>query len=278
MSTNNKKSPAGPSASDETKIAPSAIIGEGVILCPNLCLEENTTIGAGSVFSKASDKATVVRRDAHIGAGTVIGSGIEIGQGAKIHPGSVVLMNVPANSIVEGNPARIVGYTSSIPGDVPAPASFALTDTDEADRHEVSVIPLGVGGAALYHMPRISDMRGNLTVGEFPSAFPFSPVRYFINFGVTSEKLRGEHAHRACHQILISAHGSCHALLDDGTSRREVILDRPDVALYMPPMVWGTQYKYSPDSALLVFASHPYHSDDYVRTYDEFISEVRKNK
>ena len=278
MTTNNQNSQLDSATSGGTKIAPSANIGEGVILCQNIYLEENTTIGAGTVFSSSPEKTITVRTGAHIGAGSVIGPGIEIGQGAKIHPGSVVLMNVPANSVVEGNPARIIGYTSSIPGNVPAPEAIVPTVSSEADRHDVSIVPLGVGGAALYHMPRITDMRGSLTVGEFPSAFPFQPVRYFINFGVTSEKLRGEHAHRACHQILISAHGSCHALLDDGTSRREVVLDRPDLALYMPPMIWGTQYKYSQDSALLVFASHLYDPDDYIRTYDEFLAEVRRAK
>jgi hypothetical protein len=35
-------------------------------------------------------------------------------------------------------------------------------------------------------------------------------------------------------------------------------------------MTWGIQYRYSPDAALLVFASHHYDPDDYIRDYDEF--------
>jgi UDP-2-acetamido-3-amino-2,3-dideoxy-glucuronate N-acetyltransferase len=42
-------------------------------------------------------------------------------------------------------------------------------------------------------------------------------------------------------------------------------------------MVWGIQYKYSPDAVLLVFASHPYNSDDYIRDYDEFLRERRQS-
>ena len=37
-------------------------------------------------------------------------------------------------------------------------------------------------------------------------------------------------------------------------------------------MVWGTQYRYAPDAMLLVFASHPYDPDDYIRDYDEFVA------
>lgn len=38
----------------------------------------------------------------------------------------------------------------------------------------------------------------------------------------------------------------------------------------MPPMIWGTQYRYTRDAVVLVFASHLYDSDDYIRTYDAF--------
>ena len=40
-------------------------------------------------------------------------------------------------------------------------------------------------------------------------------------------------------------------------------------------MVWSTQYKYTEDAILLVFASDPYDPDDYIRDYDAFLAEVR---
>jgi hypothetical protein len=57
---------------------------------------------------------------------------------------------------------------------------------------------------------------------------------------------------------------------DDGINRQEFLLDQPDVGLYLPPLVWGIQYKYSTDAVLLVFASHCYDSSDYIRNYAEF--------
>ena len=51
------------------------------------------------------------------------------------------------------------------------------------------------------------------------------------------------------------------------------MLDDPSVGLHLPRMVWGTQYKYSEDALLLVFASHPYDPGDYIRAYDEFLEE-----
>ena len=51
---------------------------------------------------------TIVRRGASIGTGAVILCGIEIGAGAIIGAGSVVTKNVPPNTTVAGNPARVL--------------------------------------------------------------------------------------------------------------------------------------------------------------------------
>ena len=84
--------------------------------------------------------------------------------------------------------------------------------------------------------------------------------------------MRGEHAHRACEQFLVCLRGSVSVLVDDGHDRARVVLDRPRPRpATCPPMVWGTQYKYSADAVLLVLASQPYDDDDYIRDYDEFI-------
>ena len=85
---------------------------------------------------------------------------------------------------------------------------------------------------------------------------------------------RGEHAHRKCHQFLIAVKGSVRVVADDGTKREEFLLDRNNKGLYLPPMVWGIQYHYSPDAVLLVFASDYYEPDDYIRDYGQFIDLV----
>ena len=40
--------------------------------------------------------------------------------------------------------------------------------------------------------------------------------------------------------------------------------------VYLPPKTWGSQYDYAPDAALLVFASHAYDANDYIRDYEAF--------
>jgi hypothetical protein len=117
-------------------------------------------------------------------------------------------------------------------------------------------------------------MRGSLVVAELGSDLPFVPQRFFIVYDVPSRDVRGEHAHRQCEQFLVCIKGAVRAIVDDGATRDEFLLDSPDVGLHMPAMMWGTQYAYSPDAVLAVFASLPYDSADYIRTYAEFKGEV----
>lgn len=64
-------------------------------------------------------------------------------------------------------------------------------------------------------------------------------------------------------------------VVDDGHDRKEVSLADPSIGLYLPPGVWGIQYKFQPDTALLVMASHPYDASDYIRDYSDFLATVR---
>ncbi len=58
--------------------------------------------------------------------------------------------------------------------------------------------------------------------------------------------------------------------------REELLLDSPDVGVHLPPMVWGTQYKYTQDAVLLVFASDYYDASDYIRSYENFLEIVKR--
>ena len=126
-----------------------------------------------------------------------------------------------------------------------------------------------------YTFPRIRDPRGDLSFGEFGRDFPFEPKRNFLVFDVPDLETRGEHAHRVCEQFLICASGSVSIVVDDGRDRDEVELNAPNRGLYVPPRIWSIQYKYASRAVLLVFASHYYDANDYIRDYDHFIAECR---
>lgn len=234
----------------------------------------SVTIGPRAVL--AGDGITL-HEGVKLDAACVIGEGVTIGAGAWVRAGAVVLRSIPPNAIVQGNPAQVVGYIERASANAsPKPRHIDISAHNKLPRP--ARVPLGVGNCDLYLMRRIEDARGSLTVGEVPTEVPFSPARYFAVFDVPSLELRGEHAHKRCQQFLICMHGSCRVLLDDGDHRCEVTLDRPDMGVFMPEMIWGTQYRYSADAVLLVFASRPYEADDYLRTYEEFQVELRRTK
>ena len=131
---------------------------------------------------------------------------------------------------------------------------------------------LGVGGAALVRMHSIYEARGHLTVGEIGKGMPFVPRRFFVISDVPDEGIRGEHAHRDLHQLLVCLAGSVVAEVADGTRTRSVRLDVPHVGLHIPPMVWGVQHHYTRDAVLMVLASAEYDAADYIRDFALFRS------
>lgn len=239
---------------------------DGIRVADDVFIGPNATF-ANDDFPRSKQKpehflTTKLNTGCSIGANATILPGIEIGAHAMIGAGAVVTRSVPANAIVVGNPARIVGYVN-------ANQRVAVTSEIKESKGVVETI---VEGVTLHNMPRISDIRGSLTVGEVEQHIPFAIKRYFMVFAVPSVETRGEHAHHKCHQFLICVRGSCAVVADDGKNRQEFLLDRPDLGIHLPPMVWGIQYKYSADAVLLVFASHSYDNADYIRNYDDFVN------
>ena len=126
--------------SDNTKIGPfveiqkNAIIGKNckiqshTFICEGVTIEDNVLVGHGVTF--VNDKypratiesgelqteedwavePTLVKKGASIGSGSTILSHVTIGEKAIIGAGSVVTKDVPPNTIVAGNPAKIIRH------------------------------------------------------------------------------------------------------------------------------------------------------------------------
>jgi UDP-2-acetamido-3-amino-2,3-dideoxy-glucuronate N-acetyltransferase len=246
----------------------------GVQLWDGLTVEDDVFIGPNATFTNdrfprskiRPDQfpRTVIRKGASIGANATILPGLEIGSGAMIGAGAVITRSVPPYAIAVGNPAQIAGYVgtrNTIPDTTAARGSEP--GGDKATSRDVP-------GVRVHELPSIDDMRGSLSVGEFDRSVPFFPKRYFLVFDVSSREIRGGHAHRACHQFLICVKGNCTVVADDGKRRQEFLLDRPNLGLYLPSMIWGILYKFSSDAVLLGFASEYYDPSDYIREYSEF--------
>ncbi len=255
-------------------------IKSGVQLWSGVELEDDVFVGPNATFTNdpfprsrrwlEEYPKTNVRAGASIGANATILPGIEIGRGAMVGAGAVVTRDVPPHAVVKGNPARISGYVKTA-GSAGQEKTVSRNGTVTPPGRTL----LGVGDVHLQRFEEFSDLRGSLTAGESPGeAVPFVPKRWFMVYDVPSREVRGEHAHRKCHQFLICVAGQVTVAVDDGRDRNEVVLEDRTLGVYIPPMIWGSQFRYESDSVLLVLASDPYDPDDYIREYDAFLGEV----
>jgi dTDP-4-dehydrorhamnose 3,5-epimerase-like enzyme len=158
-----------------------------------------------------------------------------------------------------GNPAYVAGYVNVLS----QPAQAALVPP-------LGSIAIRVRGVTICRLPEFEDLRGSLIVGELGSQVPFEPRRVFIVHNVPTRHVRGEHAHRVQHQFIVCLKGACTLVVDDGRVREKVVLDAPTIGVHVPPLVWSTQYGFSPKAMVLVLASDKYDPSEYIRDYAEF--------
>ncbi|CAB4935669.1 MAG: WxcM-like domain-containing protein [Actinobacteria bacterium] len=125
-------------------------------------------------------------------------------------------------------------------------------------------------GCSLHTLPVSTDPRGSLAVAQTDAVLAAEAKRVFLVFDVPADAHRGGHANRRAAEVLIAATGSVSVIVDNGHIEHRVLLDRPTLALRIPPMVWTMQQDFHPGTALVVIASHDYDPDDYIGDYAEF--------
>jgi dTDP-4-dehydrorhamnose 3,5-epimerase-like enzyme len=207
--------------------------------------------------------------------GVYIADGVNIQYGAVVKANSFVLESVPAYSIVNGRPSKLIGFRPR--GSHTAESTTILTPVPISDfcNYDTGTTQLPLPTCFAYTFKDHCDDRGSLIPFELSSNFPFLPQRTFIVKNVPPHAKRGLHAHKYCSQFLICLSGSVNALIDDGHNSYALLLDKPNMGLFLPPLIWGCQYSYSKDSVLLVFASHSYDEHDYIGCYEEFIQTIK---
>ncbi len=127
----------------------------------------------------------------------------------------------------------------------------------------------------IIQLPKVEDVRGNLTFIEANRHVPFEIKRVYYLYDVPGGESRGGHAHKQLQQFIIAATGSFDVILDGGSSQERYNLNRSYYGLYIPPMVWRELDNFSSGSVCLVLVSDYFDEEDYIREHDVFRKHVR---
>ena len=121
----------------------------------------------------------------------------------------------------------------------------------------------------LTDIPTITDTRGNLAVIE-KECLPYPIKRVYYLFDVPSDSYRGGHAHKEQLEFLIALSGSFTVTVDDGTSKKSFLLNKPNKGLLLPTGIWRELEDFSSGAICLVLSSGVFKEEDYIRDYDQF--------
>lgn len=129
----------------------------------------------------------------------------------------------------------------------------------------------------IIEIPKITDARGNISVVE-KDTIPFKIKRVYYLYDIPSDSYRGGHAHIEQSALLIAISGSFDVVLDNGNEREIVNLNKPNKGLLIKPGIWRELQNFSSGSVCLVLASDDFSENDYIRSYDNFVSYSKNKK
>lgn len=260
---------------DQVFVENDVVVGDrvtvkcGVQLWDGVRLEDDVFVGPNVTFtndayprSRAYPEhfpQTVVERGASIGANATILPGIRIGARAMVGAGAVVTRDVAPDTVVVGNPARVVRDSNE---------KAAVAEGEPISWRAVS-------DCRLIRFKSFPDDRGTLVPVEGGDDVPFYPKRLFTITGVPEGAGRGAHANLLSDQLIIPLAGGLSVRVYDGTVDRTFRLDRPDEGLFVPATIWNDLVDFAPNGVTLVLASQHYDGAAYVRELPQY-EDLRK--
>lgn len=128
----------------------------------------------------------------------------------------------------------------------------------------------------IMQLPKEHNRAGNLTAIENNITIPFEIKRVYYLYDIPGGEGRGGHAHKKLEQLIVAASGAFDILLDDGTNKKIVRLDRPYIGLHIVPGIWRELLNFSSGAVCVVTASEVFDEEDYIRNINNFISYRRR--
>jgi uncharacterized RmlC-like cupin family protein len=126
-----------------------------------------------------------------------------------------------------------------------------------------------ISDVAILQIPQVHDKRGKLAVVE-KNSIPFAIQRVYYLYDIPSDSHRGGHAHKQQQSVIIALSGSFEVVVDDGINKKRIMLNKPNLGLYIPTEIWREIENFSSGAVCLVLASTEFDESEYIRDYKAF--------
>lgn len=130
---------------------------------------------------------------------------------------------------------------------------------------------INIDSCKIIDLPKVEDMRGNLTFIEEFEHIPFKIERVYWIYDVPGGEIRGGHAFKEQKELIVSLTGSFDVVVDDGQNVFSYSMNRSYYGLFIPNQLWRHMQNFSTNSVAMVLSSTQFSENDYIRDYHDFI-------
>jgi hypothetical protein len=123
---------------------------------------------------------------------------------------------------------------------------------------------------SIIDLPKIQDLRGNLSFLENNNPIPFEIARTYWIYDVPGGEDRGGHAFLTQKEFIIALSGSLDVVLHNGIEEVKYTLNRSYFGLFVPSMIWRSLENFSTNSLALIVSDKLFSELDYIRDFDHF--------
>ena len=128
----------------------------------------------------------------------------------------------------------------------------------------------------LISLPKIEDVRGNLTFIEQQNHIPFEIKRVYWIYDVPGGQERGGHAFKVQQEFIVALSGSFNVMIRDDKAVKNYQLNRSYRGLFIPCGLWRHMENFSTNSVALVLSSTLFDPEDYIRDFNTYLKWLRK--
>ncbi|MCW3785516.1 sugar 3,4-ketoisomerase [Plebeiibacterium sediminum] len=125
-------------------------------------------------------------------------------------------------------------------------------------------------------LPKIKDLRGNLSFLEDNHQIPFKIERVYWIYDVPGGEERGGHAFKNTTEFILPLSGGITVETIRGEAKHTFKLDTTHKGILIPPYTWRKIGGFLSNSICLVVADTKFEESEYLRDFNEYSSDFKK--